>query len=96
MYELNQADVPDGLKHGGKELPLGRYLRRHLRSMIGRDEKIPQEAFDQMAAELWPLRLAARSSQENPSLKGQILASNVQAFRNFESRVKLKQNRRYL
>lgn len=40
--ETRQADVPVSLSHGMKKLPLGRYLRRKLRLMVGHDEKAPQ------------------------------------------------------
>lgn len=40
--ETRQADVPVSLSHGTKNLPLGRYLRRKLRLMVGHDEKAPQ------------------------------------------------------
>lgn len=35
-------DVPLSLSHGTTKLPLGRFLRRKLRTYIGRDEKCPQ------------------------------------------------------
>lgn len=50
--ELTQADVPVSLRHGPKNLPLGRYLRKKLRGMIGRDEKAPHEILRQQAAEV--------------------------------------------
>lgn len=34
-------DVPLSLQHGTTKLPLGRFLRRKLRTYIGRDEKQP-------------------------------------------------------
>lgn len=34
-------DVPLSLSHGTQKLPLGRFLRRKLRTLIGRDEKQP-------------------------------------------------------
>lgn len=34
-------DVPLSLAHGTHKLPLGRFLRRKLRVMVGRDEKCP-------------------------------------------------------
>ena len=52
-------DVPMSLKHGGKPYPLGRYLRRKLRTMIGKDEKTPQKAIDQAQAELHAVRQTA-------------------------------------
>ena len=38
-YDLDRrlVDVPSALRHGAKEYPLGRYLQRNLREIIGRD-----------------------------------------------------------
>lgn len=88
------ADVPTGLRHGSQVLPLGRYLRRKLRGMLGRAETTPQEVLDQMDLEMLPLRMAARS---NPGgLKAAYLEENHQAFLNFESRQKIKRERKQL
>lgn len=45
FHELEKrlADVPSALRHGDKELPLGRYLRRRLRERIGREPGEPKE-----------------------------------------------------
>lgn len=42
-YPLAQriVDVPSVLRHNRSLLPLGRYLRRRLRTELGRDEKAP-------------------------------------------------------
>lgn len=60
-YDLDKKmiDVPCSLRHGKIELPLGRYLRRNLRSMIGRDKNEPAEAAEERKKELQPLRQAA-------------------------------------
>lgn len=87
--DLSMVDVPEQLRHGMKKLPLGRYLRRKLRLMIGRDEKISQEAVYQIAAELLPVRLAARNDAENPSLTKKIVELNAGRLRNFEARQRI-------
>lgn len=61
-YGLDQQeDVPAALRHGSKILPLGRYLRRRLRTRIGRDEKAPASVLAKVEAELSPLRELAHS-----------------------------------
>lgn len=70
----SMADVPSALRHGGRELPLGRYMRRKLRGMVGRSEDAPQETLEAIEAELSPLRLAARTSSENPSFKARVVS----------------------
>lgn len=74
--DLSMADVPEALQHGMKKLPLGRYLRSNLRKMIGKHHGAPQEVYDKMAAELLPLRLAARSSSSSPGLKAHVVSAN--------------------
>lgn len=73
-YDLHQrmADVPSTLRHGPRERPLGRYLTRRLRALVGRNEAAPQSVYDKVAEEMLPLRLAAKTSTEAPSLKDQI------------------------
>lgn len=56
------GDVPNGLRHGSRVLPLGRYLKANLRLMVGRDAKAPKELLDQIAAELQPMYEAAQSN----------------------------------
>ena len=42
--EAEMIDVPANLRHGGKVMPLGRYLRRRLRESMGREANAPAEA----------------------------------------------------
>lgn len=53
-------DVPSVLRHGKQILPLGRYLRRRLRTRIGREANAPQSILDKMEEEVRPLREAAQ------------------------------------
>lgn len=85
-------DVPGTLRHGGKEMPLGRYLRGKLRKMVGQDEKAPQATLDKVQDELQPVRARARS---NPGgLKAQILEENEQHFENLQAREKIRVKRK--
>lgn len=59
---LDQSeDVPAALRHGSRLMPLGRYLRRRLRTRIGRDAKAPESVIEKAKAELSPLRALAHS-----------------------------------
>lgn len=91
-----QADVPSALRIGSKLMPLGPYLRRNLRKMIGRDEKAPQAILEKLSAEMLPLRQAAKSSSENPSLKGQITTANKGARARIESKSRIFKQRKHL
>lgn len=55
----HMIDVPMFLQHGMKKWPLGRYLRRKLRTYIGREANAPQETLDTQKTELQLLRQAA-------------------------------------
>ena len=74
--DTKMADVPSTLLHGGRARPLGRYLTRKLREAIGHDPAAPQSTIDAVAAQLQPLRLAARADSEAPSLREQIVKAN--------------------
>lgn len=58
--ELGEADVPSALQHGKRKLPLGRYLKRRLRELIGREVDTPESTLAEMAEELRPLYEAAQ------------------------------------
>lgn len=45
-----QGDVPSALRTGSRLLPLGRYLRRRLRKLVGKEEKAPASELAKMAA----------------------------------------------
>lgn len=47
-----KGDVPAGLRHGPKILPLGRYLRRRLRTYVGKDAGAPDETLAKAKEEL--------------------------------------------
>lgn len=40
--DTTQSDVPVTLRHGNRELPLGRYLRRKLRVLMGQNPEVPE------------------------------------------------------
>lgn len=54
--DYTEIDVPSGLRHGSKIWPIGRYLKRRLRSRIGLSPETPQLAKDQTFNEMQPLR----------------------------------------
>lgn len=91
-----QPDVPSVLQHGTRKLPLGRYLRMKLRTMVGRDEKTPEEITNQLSAELLPLLIASRTDKENPSLKHQIIKAQKGTLAAMENREKIFKQRKHL
>lgn len=49
-------DVPSALRHGKRILPLGRYLRRELRSIVGKEKDAPKETLEEAAKEVRAVR----------------------------------------
>lgn len=92
--DLTQPDVPSALRHGPKELPLGQYLRRNLRKMIGRDPKTPPEVLAQMDAEMLPVRAAAFDA--SLSLKEVIVDKNKGNIDQAQSRERIFKQRKPL
>lgn len=92
--EKTQTDVPVSLRHGSRELPLGRYLRRRLRKMVGRDEKTPQAILDQLKEEMRPVREAAFDASQ--PLRTKIVEVNAGKIANFHSRQKIFKGKRNL
>lgn len=78
-------DVPVGLRHGSRILPLGRFMRGKLRLYVGRDEGSPKEVQIARSAEMLPLRVAARNSSEG-SLKELIIESSAGRVASLEAR----------
>lgn len=60
----SMADVPSALQHGKKLLPLGRYLRRKLRTLVGRDPATPQVTLDEIRKDVLAMQ---KISQELPT-----------------------------
>lgn len=83
------ADVPQALRHGSSEKPLGRYLRQRLRLYVGKEAKISQEAWNELCEEMFALRMAAREDKENPSAKAHLMARDKGKIASFEARSKL-------
>lgn len=96
--DQTQSDVPVTLAHGNltggpRELPLGRYLRRYLRRLIGKDEKTPEEITKLLEAEMLPLRESAFDA--STSFKKAILDKFEGDRSAFESRQKIFKQRKH-
>lgn len=85
------SDVPATLQHGKTIYPLGRYLRRSLRHLIGRDKNAPQQTLDEYKALLQPLRQAAFDN--SVSLQSEVLKGSEGKRIQIEARAKLKAKR---
>lgn len=84
-------DVPLTLQHGQKQLPLGRYLRRKLRAMLGREENAPPEVLQEKEQEMSTLRKVAWDSQTPLS---QVVAEKMKGrLQQIEAREKIRRKR---
>lgn len=92
--DTSQADVPSALRHGHKELPLGRYLTRKLRTMIGKDEKAPQETIEKSQKELQHVREAAFNASQ--SFAQALADNNAPKVARLKSRMKIFERKKSL
>lgn len=89
-----EGDVPVTLRFGSRIMPLGRYLARTLRELVGEEKNAPQIALDRMDAEMLPLRLAARSN--GTTFKTEIIKKADQAVLNMETRQRIYKGKKTL
>nr|QJB18937.1 MAG: replication initiator protein [Microvirus sp.] len=94
LVNENSPDVPSGLRHGKKILPLGRYLRRTLRKMSGMNPDAPTQTIEAMDAEMLPLLIAAKKDKEALTLKRQLLKKNQGNLASISARAKIHKSRK--
>lgn len=87
-----EGDVPSGLRHGSKVLPLGRYLRRRLRVALGRDIYEPQVVSLSRSAELLPV-YAANVADPSVSVKQRLLDVDAAVVAGLEARRRIFKRR---
>lgn len=59
-----QGDVPSSLRIGSRLMPLGRYLRRELRSLVGMEKNAPASTLQEAEARLQALFDDSKYSEE--------------------------------
>jgi len=89
-----QGDVSSALRHGAKQMPLGRYLTKKLRTYQGLDDKAPQIVLDKVKEAVRPVQEAAFNASESFSLA--LKKSRAAKVSSFESRQKIFKGRRSL
>lgn len=87
-----QADVPSALRHGKKELPLGKYLRRQLRRRIGREVQTPKAVQLERSREMQ--EMFPHSKEDFTPLKSKVLERFQGKRQGFEGRTKIFKQRR--
>lgn len=78
QYRIEERleDVPTALRHGSSLLPMGRYIRRHLRKQVGLDENAPAAVIEALRSGLLPVFEAVEVAF--PSAKGDLKKLLVQ------------------
>lgn len=84
-----QGDVPVTLRHGSTELPLGRYLRRKLRLLVGMEENTPEKALAVIEAEMSALRSTQFASPGRISLRSVIETASKAELASFHARQRI-------
>lgn len=82
--EEKQGDVPSALRHGKRIMPLGRYLRRKLRTVVGMEENAPESTLREAQERLQPLREAAFNNSQ--SFKKTVVAAADNKVAQMENR----------
>lgn len=77
--DTSQADVPSALQHGGRALPLGRYLRRKLRTLVGKEPNAPESTLVAAKAALLVLLENYEGNAFDPLTAGFHVSARVRA-----------------
>lgn len=90
-YNPDGVEVPFGLRHGSKIMPLGKYLVRKLRVQSGRDEKASLYSQIQQQEKLRDLYEIASQA---PGLKKEVFKSLI--LEKFAKKVEAKEKKHHL
>lgn len=93
-FQAASADVPSALRVGSRSQPLGRYLRRTLRKLVGMSVNAPTQELRKYADEVLPLLIA---SKKNPhGLKSEIVKRYSQKILSMKSKEQIRKQGRHL
>jgi len=91
-------DVATALRHGGRILPLGRYLTQRLRAQTGRPINAPEATLQKIEAEMLDVRMASEEiggrSGWRLVMKDLLIQKNQGAINNVEGRERIFGKRR--
>lgn len=89
------VDVPNGLRHGSRVLPLGRYLRRRLRVQLGREVNEPAKVSVERSAEMHSL-YAANVADPSRSVKALLMDVDSAVVAQLDARRRIFKGRKPL
>lgn len=87
-------DVPSTVRSGAKEMPMGRYLQRRLRKLVGKSEETPEKVLERIQEELSVLRQSAFVNSR--SFAKEIADAGKQKRLQLETREKIFKKRKVL
>lgn len=91
-----EGDVPSSLRHGRRLLPLGRYLRRKLRVMVGREEQAPEIINEELQALYDAAKVLPTGDARKVAFKNAIIDAGTQAVLNQQTRSEIFKTRKKL
>lgn len=91
--EKSEIDVPTTLRRSNKTMPLGRYLTRRLRTLVGRDVKTPQQKLDEIQAEVQLVRETTWNTVQ--TVKQAMVEAGDQKVLNAETKQKIFGQRKH-
>lgn len=91
-----EGDVPTGLRHGRRIMPLGRYLRGKLRETLGVKGGAKTAFIDAQEKEMLVMLEASKTDKEAVSLKKQVVRKNSQRVASMVARSKIYKGRKSL
>jgi len=93
-------DVPGQLQHGKKSWPLGKYLKRRLRTRVGLPEKVSQRVLSKMEEKLLPVRTAtetiAPAGFKKEVFRSLLISASEQTRLNLKTRHRIFKQKREL
>lgn len=101
QFLINEGDVPHTLKHGSKELPLGRYMMEKFRASMGFPVRRPKATSTRVTykPEGWEIKVSEKMRELLASFDGdhkKMLAAQKQASLNQETKYNIFKGRKKL
>lgn len=88
------VDVVDQIRHDGKKMLIGRYLRNKIRKELNLEQKAPPEVAAKIEAELLLLRSAAKTDPVNITLKKQLVSKASGKIASIKARAEIHNSRK--
>lgn len=97
VHLWHDGDVPSFLRHGGKKMPLGRYLKEKIREKLGLcDTGTPQDKLGEVYDKMQALHEDFKADPENSykSFKAHLIDTNKGRVASIEARARIFNNKK--